>query len=70
MRGDAMARFVREREHRADEDEPFPTALASAFDLAAVNHVLAADSQPAVERNQTDNSRATTPDRLFAPDTR
>ena len=37
MRGDAMARFVREREHRAGEDEPLPMAQASAFNLAAVN---------------------------------
>ena len=42
MRGDAMARFVREREHRASEDEPLPTARTSAFDLDAVNQVLVA----------------------------
>ena len=42
MRGDAMARFVREREHRAGEDEPLPTARTSAINLAAVNRVLAA----------------------------
>ena len=58
MRGDAMARFVREREHRAGEDEPLPTARASAFDLAAVNKVLAADGQPAVEQNQMDRALA------------
>ena len=56
MRGDGMARFVREREHRAGEDEPLPTARASAFDLAAVNQVLAADGRPAVERNQMDRA--------------
>ena len=70
MRGDSMARFVQERDHRAGENEPLPTARASAFDLAAVNQVLAADSRPAVERNQSDNSRAAAPDRQFAPDTR
>ena len=58
MRGDAMARFVREREHRAGEDEPLPTARASAFDLAAVNKVLAADGRPAMERNQMDRALA------------
>ena len=58
MRGDAMARFVREREHRAGEDEPLPTALTSAFDLAAVNQVLAADARPAVERSQMDRALA------------
>ena len=42
MRGDAMARFMREREHRAGEDEPLPTARTSAINLAAVNRVLAA----------------------------
>ena len=56
MRGDAMARFVREREHRAGEDEPLPTARISAFDLAAVNKVLAADGRPAVEQNQMDRA--------------
>ena len=42
MRGDAMARFEREREHRAGEDEPLPTARNSAINLAAVSQVLAA----------------------------
>ena len=37
MRGDAMARFEREREHRAGEDEPLPTARNSAINLAAVS---------------------------------
>ena len=58
IRGDAMARFVREREHRAGEDEPLPTVRASAFDLAAVNQVLAADGRPAVEQNQMDRALA------------
>ena len=58
MRGDAMARFVREREHRTGEDEPLPTALTSAFELAAVNQVLAADGRLAVERSQMDRALA------------
>ena len=58
MRGDAMARFVREREHRAGEDEPLPTARTSAFALDAVNQVLAADGRPAVERNEMDRALA------------
>ena len=37
MRGDAMARFEREREHRAGEDEPLSTARNSAINLAAVS---------------------------------
>ena len=48
LRGDAMARFVREREHRAGEDEPLAVVDVSAFDLDAVNQALAADGRPAV----------------------
>ena len=51
LRGDAMARFVREREHRAGEDEPLAVVDVSAFDLAAVNQALAADGRPAVGRD-------------------
>ena len=58
MRGDAMARFVREREHRAGEDEPLPTARTSAFDLDAVNQVLAADGRSAVEQHEMDRALA------------
>ena len=49
--GDAMARFVREREHRAGEDEPLAVVDLSAFDLDAVNQALAADGRPAVARD-------------------
>ena len=48
LRGDAMARFVREREHRAGEDEPIAVVDLSAFDLDALNQALAADRRPAV----------------------
>ena len=48
LRGDAMARFVREREHRAGEDEPLAVVDPSAFDLDAVNQALTADGRPAV----------------------
>ena len=51
LRGDAMARFVREREHRSGEDEPLAVVDVSAFDLAAVNQALAADGRPAVGRD-------------------
>ena len=51
LRGDAMARFVRERENRAGEDEPLPVVDLSAFDLAAVNQALTADGRPAVRRD-------------------
>ena len=58
IRGDAMARFVREREHRAGEDEPLVTACPPEFDLGAINHVLAADGRPAVGPNQLDRALA------------
>ena len=51
LRGDAMARFVREREHRAGEDEPLAVVDLSAFDIAAVNQALTADGRPAVRRD-------------------
>ncbi len=51
LRGDAMARFVREREHRSGEDEPLAVVDPSAFDLDAVNQALAADGRPAVARD-------------------
>ena len=58
IRGDAMARFVREREHRAGEDEPLAAVRTSDFDLDAVNQVLAADGRPAVEPTQLDRALA------------
>ena len=51
LRGDAMARFVREREHRAGEDEPLAVVDLSVFDIAAVNRALTADGRPAVRRD-------------------
>ena len=59
LRGDAMGRFVREREHRAGEDEPVARIDLAAFDLSALNQALTADGRPAVaqdglERGLTD----------------
>ena len=48
LRGDALARFVSERRHRAGEDEPLVTMQVSAFDRDAVNRVLTADGRAAV----------------------
>ena len=48
LRGDALARFVFERRHRAGEEQPLVTAQVSAFDLGAVNRVLTADGRTAV----------------------
>ena len=56
LRGDAMARFVREREHRAGEDEPLAVVDVSTFDLAAVNQALTADGRPAVTRAGIDRA--------------
>lgn len=46
LRGDAMARFVREREGRTAEDDPIASIDDSAFALEAINRALAADSRP------------------------
>ena len=51
LRGDAMARFVREREHRAGEDEPLAVVDLSVFDIAAFNQAVTADARPAVRRD-------------------
>ena len=51
LRGDAMARFVREREQRAGEDEPLAVVDPSAFDLDAVNQALVADGRPAAPQD-------------------
>ena len=56
LRGDAMARFVREREHRSGEDEPLAAVRLSAFNLAVINEVLVADGRPGVERSQVDRA--------------
>ncbi len=48
LRGDAMGRFVREREHRAGEDEPVARVDLTVFDLTALNQALTADGRPAV----------------------
>ena len=52
LRGDALARFVAERQHRAGEDEPLVMMQASAFDLGAVNQVLTADGRAAIEADR------------------
>ena len=56
LRGDAMARFVREREHRAGEDEPLAVVDLSAFELDAVNQALAADGRPAVAQDSVERA--------------
>ena len=46
--GDALGRFVREREDRAAEDELLPLFAADDFDVDLVNQALAQDSRPPV----------------------
>ena len=45
IRGDAMARFVREREYRSGEDEPLALVRPETFSLDALNQALAADGR-------------------------
>ena len=48
IRGDAMGRFVREREHRSGEDEPLAQFHPDAFSLDAINEALTADRRSPV----------------------
>lgn len=48
LRGDAMARFVREREQRTAEDEPVVAFDRSAFSVEAINEALVADGRPTI----------------------
>ena len=52
IRGDAMARFVREREHRSGEDEPIALLADEIFSVDAINEALAADRRSPVGRVQ------------------
>ena len=49
LRGDAMARFVRERELRSGEDEPMVRVSAGRFDLATITAALAAERRPPID---------------------
>jgi ATP-dependent DNA helicase RecG len=48
--GDALARFVREREERSAEDEVLPTFDPDDLELSLVNAALRADGRPPVRR--------------------
>lgn len=48
--GDALGRFVREREERSAEEEVVPTPHLDDIDLELVNKALAADHRPRVRR--------------------
>ncbi|MDE0035980.1 MAG: putative DNA binding domain-containing protein [Gammaproteobacteria bacterium] len=49
LRGDAMARFVREREQRTAEDQPVVVFDPSAYSIEAINEALRADGRPRVD---------------------
>ena len=49
LRGDAMARFVREREQRTAEDEPVVKFERSAFSIEAINETLRAEGRPTID---------------------
>lgn len=50
LRGDALSRFVREREDRPGEEEPARDLRPDDVDMPALNEVLAAEARPAAER--------------------
>ena len=52
IRGDAMGRFVREREHRSAEDEPLAAVHDRAFSLDAINQALTSDGRGPVGQAQ------------------
>ena len=52
IRGDAMGRFVREREHRSAEDEPLAAVHDRAFRLDAINQALTSDGRSPVGQAQ------------------
>lgn len=51
LTGDAMARFVRQREERPAEEEGLPVVDPSDFDVKLVNSALVGDGRPAVRRD-------------------
>ncbi|MYJ80700.1 MAG: hypothetical protein F4046_02615 [Acidimicrobiaceae bacterium] len=53
LRGDAFARFVRQREDRSGEDEPVGGFRLADVDLSVLNGVLEADERPSVEQEGT-----------------
>ena len=48
LRGDALARFVRERELRSGEDEPLARTSADSFDAGAIDAALQAEGRSSV----------------------
>jgi len=52
LRGDALARFVRERSERSAEEEPLQRFDPAEFDLQLVNQALRADGKSEVRRDK------------------
>jgi ATP-dependent DNA helicase RecG len=50
LRGDALGRFVREREERSGEDEPIPHLDYGDLNLELVNRALGSDGRPPIRR--------------------
>jgi ATP-dependent DNA helicase RecG len=50
--GDALARFVRERQDASAEEESLPVVDADDFDMDLINEALAADGRPVVKRKE------------------
>lgn len=53
LRGDAHARFVRQRTELSGEEEPAPGLKPSDLDLSSLNQALDADGRPRVRRDNT-----------------
>lgn len=58
LRGDAMARFVREREQRTAEDQPVVTFDPSAFSVEALNEALLADGRSRIDATRVPRALA------------
>ena len=58
LRGDAMARFVREREQRTAEDQPVVTFDPSTLSVEAVNDALLADGRPPIDAGRVPRALA------------
>lgn len=59
LRGDALGRFVREREERPGEDEPISSLDYSELDLAVIGRALENDGRPAIRHRSPESvSRA------------
>jgi ATP-dependent DNA helicase RecG len=53
LRGDALARFVREREDRPGEDEPVPALDFADLDRTAINRALDSNGRPPIRGTQS-----------------